>query len=322
MPMYLANNTAPIHFNYEPIIGRKVVLKGSTLLNAISDSYEFIIEEIKRELFIIRYSIFKFDNPTAVTSRSAIEGMHSRFMLKNAITHSIEKLGKLVIKEGQVAALWGEGSDCKVRYEASKEYITLDVFFSPGLTEQVAAFFPEVRKLVSNENLKLIGKQPCFITPSMKDVIRQIMECPFDEKTRDFYFDIKVRELLYVLLEQMYRDDKRSHRFTPYETSKLVEAREFLLKDFRKTPPTIRELSRIVALNEFKLKVGFKQLFGVGVFECFQEARMEKARELLLKTNKPIKDICSVTGYRSMTNFITAFRKKFGYTPGSLRRPH
>jgi AraC-like DNA-binding protein len=34
----------------------------------------------------------------------------------------------------------------------------------------------------------------------------------------------------------------------------------------------------------------------------------------------PIKQICVLTGYARMTNFITAFRKKFGYTPGSLRR--
>jgi AraC-like DNA-binding protein len=41
---------------------------------------------------------------------------------------------------------------------------------------------------------------------------------------------------------------------------------------------------------------------------------------LLLTTNKPIKDICSSVGYPRITNFITAFRRRFGVTPGSLRR--
>jgi AraC-like DNA-binding protein len=66
--------------------------------------------------------------------------------------------------------------------------------------------------------------------------------------------------------------------------------------------------------------VGFSQFFKTGVFECFQRARMYKAKQLLLQTNKPIKEICTMAGYPRMSNFITAFRKFFKYTPGSLRR--
>jgi len=41
---------------------------------------------------------------------------------------------------------------------------------------------------------------------------------------------------------------------------------------------------------------------------------------LLQTTNKPIKEICTLVGYPRTTNFITAFRKRFGVTPGSFRR--
>jgi AraC-like DNA-binding protein len=151
-------------------------------------------------------------------------------------------------------------------------------------------------------------------------VIRQIIECPYDASTSTFYFDIKIREIFLALLQQVYKKEKLNYAFSEYEVARLVEARNKLLEDLGRKPFTISELSRTVGLNVFKLKVGFRQLFGVGVFECLQDTRMEKAREMLLKTNKPIKEISALSGYPRMTNFITAFRKRFGYTPGSLRR--
>jgi AraC-like DNA-binding protein len=64
----------------------------------------------------------------------------------------------------------------------------------------------------------------------------------------------------------------------------------------------------------------FRQVFGSGVFETLLKARMQKARSLLLETDKPIKEVASLIGYERLTSFITAFRKHFGYTPASLRR--
>jgi AraC-like DNA-binding protein len=216
--------------------------------------------------------------------------------------------------------LWADSANCNCRFEKDIEYRTLDVFYSPELLQQLTFFFPELQDLMKDVKTKLLVSNPCFITPEMRDIIRQILECPFDETTRQFYFDLKVREYLYVMLEHAYKRSPSRYRFTPYETACIIKAHKLLLEDLSKKPLSLQMLSRSVAINEFKLKAGFRQLFGVSVFDCLHEARMGKARELLLSTNKPIKQICVLTGYPRMTNFITAFRKKFGYTPGSLRR--
>jgi AraC-like DNA-binding protein len=83
---------------------------------------------------------------------------------------------------------------------------------------------------------------------------------------------------------------------------------------------TIPDISQKTVLNEFKLKMVFKQVFGMGVFETLMQARMQKARAYILETDKPIKEIASLIGYERITSFITAFRIHFGYTPASLRR--
>jgi AraC-like DNA-binding protein len=216
--------------------------------------------------------------------------------------------------------LWADSANCNCRFEKDTEYRTLDIFYSPALFQQLIIYFPELKDLQNTGHVKQLIKNPCYITPAMQDIIREILECPFDETTRQFYFDLKVREYLYVMLEHTYNRTPARYHFTPYEIACIIKAHKLLLEDLSKKPLSLRLLSKAAAINEFKLKAGFRQLFGLSVFDCLQEARMQKARELLLSTNEPLKQICVATGYPRMTNFITAFRKRFGYTPGSLRR--
>ena len=85
-------------------------------------------------------------------------------------------------------------------------------------------------------------------------------------------------------------------------------------------PCTLVELSHKVGINDFKLKKGFKQLYGTTVYEFLVDARMEKAKLLLLETETSIHEIAFVTGYKNLSSFITAFKKKMGYSPGSYKR--
>jgi AraC-like DNA-binding protein len=299
MPIYLNNNSESIvEFQKGmPVSYSGPLLKGSNVLYFAKDTFQLIIQEIVTELYTLRLNVFRFFETLTLDSVSRKKGIHSRTLLKGNLRHKVKGTGRI-----------------------NTEYRTFDIFYSPQLLEQLIPFFPELRRLEREEHPKRLFKQPCFITPIMQDIIRQILECPFDETTRQFYFDLKVREYLYVMLEHIYNRAPSRYRFTPYETACIIKAHKLLLDDLSKKPLSLRMLSKTSAINEFKLKAGFRQLFGLSVFDCLQEARMQKARELLLSTNEPLKQICVLTGYPRMTNFITAFRKRFGYTPGSLRR--
>ena len=83
---------------------------------------------------------------------------------------------------------------------------------------------------------------------------------------------------------------------------------------------TIYSLSMETGINEFTLKRGFKAVYGMGLYECLIEARMEKGIPLLLETDKPFKEISYLCGYKHEKNFIAAFRKRFRLTPLSYRK--
>jgi len=75
------------------------------------------------------------------------------------------------------------------------------------------------------------------------------------------------------------------------------------------------ELARIVGLNEYKLKHGFKEIFQTTVFGYLAEKRLELARDYLIDPNKSITDIADLLGYSSIQHFSFAFKKKFGHSP-------
>lgn len=122
-----------------------------------------------------------------------------------------------------------------------------------------------------------------------------------------------------VLQAELY-EVKSSNRYINNSSDKerLFEAKR-ILSDRMDSPPTIKELSYLIGLNEYKLKKGFKELFGTTVFGFIHQSRMSLAKKLLLGTDKSAKEIAYETGYSSPQHFTKAFKREFSFTPNSIR---
>lgn len=66
----------------------------------------------------------------------------------------------------------------------------------------------------------------------------------------------------------------------------------------------------------------FKSITGFSPGQYVREIRLEKARQLLLSTNKPLKRIAFETGFVDANHLGKAFRVRFGFTPGQFRKQH
>lgn len=100
---------------------------------------------------------------------------------------------------------------------------------------------------------------------------------------------------------------------------KFTYVRELILRDVS-VHHTLEELSKRCELNIFKLKAGFKQLYGKSIYDFLQHQRMELGMRLLTSTDKPIKEIALQCGYTYSTNFIAVFRKHFKIKPTHYRK--
>ncbi|MBL4630913.1 MAG: helix-turn-helix transcriptional regulator [Paraglaciecola sp.] len=100
---------------------------------------------------------------------------------------------------------------------------------------------------------------------------------------------------------------------------KILLARDRLLADLSQAP-TINELARETGINSLKLKRGFKQLFGAGVYGVYQKERMHEANRRLTLENHSITFIAQELGYTNISHFAAAFKKQFGSNPSEIKK--
>ncbi|MEP6683744.1 MAG: AraC family transcriptional regulator [Parafilimonas sp.] len=125
-----------------------------------------------------------------------------------------------------------------------------------------------------------------------------------------------------LLLEKFLSDflvqDKHSGKWLQFkeeEIAQLVKAETTLLEDFSKTPPTINQLSRLCTMSPTKFKNDFKALYGLPVYEYYQQHRMAYARSLIQEGEYAIKEVGIMVGYSNLGHFAAAFKKEFAMLP-------
>jgi AraC-like DNA-binding protein len=162
------------------------------------------------------------------------------------------------------------------------------------------------------------------ITPAMKAALEQIFYCPFQGKTKQIYLEGKCLELIALKLEQLKEMDKRtglSCSLKPDDIDRIHLAKTILTTNLN-NPPSLMELARLVSLNDYKLKIGFRQIFGTTVFGYLHQYRMDKARRLLIEQRMSVKEVAQAIGYANQSRFAAAFRKQFGVNPKAFSASH
>lgn len=149
-----------------------------------------------------------------------------------------------------------------------------------------------------------------------------ILNCNLEGVLRKAYCYAKSIELLVLSLQLIIETEANignpEKGLTQRDIDGMHKARERLEADYIK-PPTISELAREIGINEAKLMHAFKQLFGQTIFDYTQNLRMDKAKELLEKTELSITEIAFDVGYEYSSNFTTAFKRRFNITPSAAR---
>jgi AraC-like DNA-binding protein len=105
----------------------------------------------------------------------------------------------------------------------------------------------------------------------------------------------------------------------PADQERLLRARDILMSQFDR-PLTIAYLCAAVGTNEFKLKQGFRALFGTSPHRMLTDIRMQKAWELL-ETGLHVATVAYRVGYQHPSSFSAAFERHHGRTPRSVAGP-
>lgn len=122
------------------------------------------------------------------------------------------------------------------------------------------------------------------------------------------------------LLIKLYQPEETTSYpiFSDADKTRLQEARNIVEQNL-KYPCSLTELSRKTGLNDFKLKKGFKALFGHTVFGYLAELRMNLAHKLL-KDGRSVSEVAETVGYKNAHHFTAAFKKHFDMLPSKVSK--
>ncbi len=182
----------------------------------------------------------------------------------------------------------------------------------------------ELKALISNNSQQIFYRKVGAITPTMQQALMQILSCPYQGIARQIYLESKVLELISLQLIQLIQSQSEiissssSGYLQPDDIERIHQAKSILEANLE-NPPSLMELAREVQLNDYKLKRGFKEVFGTTTFGYLQKIRMERGKNLLAERMLTVGGVAQTVGYKSPSRFCDAFKKHFGITPISYR---
>ncbi|RRJ90763.1 helix-turn-helix transcriptional regulator [Flavobacterium macacae] len=106
-----------------------------------------------------------------------------------------------------------------------------------------------------------------------------------------------------------------------YDPRLMQKVHDHILANMDSKLPTLRGMARLFGTNEFKLKNGFKQLYGCTIQQFYNGERLNRAQLLIAHTIVPLKNIAHMGGFSTYPNFSRAFKIRFGYSPSDVKRP-
>jgi len=106
-------------------------------------------------------------------------------------------------------------------------------------------------------------------------------------------------------------------------TSRLAKAVVGLRKELEGHEgkvPSLSELAKRYGASAKALNDEFRNQNGKSIYAFIADYRLTESHGVLERTDIPMKLLAANLGYSHVNHFISAFRKRFGYPPGSLRR--
>ncbi|WP_412469139.1 helix-turn-helix transcriptional regulator [Pedobacter sp. KLB.chiD] len=272
-------------------------------------------------LFLV-HAEMKFDGPARILTEVEGEAITCQFIFshKNAATIG-NPSAKYGLSRHNIRYIPSAKEAYDVKPDAefvyflivlSKDYyLRLVDLYSP-LHEQ---FVQEMEKGVSTS----FAAQDLFMTPEMHRAINAIITCRQDGELKRLFTDARITELIMYQLEQFSQHLQGGREpLLDRDIPKLEEAREILERGYI-DPPTHKQLSKMILLNEFKLRTGFKKYFGSTIYDFVTRLRMEEAKRLILEEGKNMYEVGVNIGFKHQASFTNAFKKYYGILPSDLR---
>lgn len=240
------------------------------------------------------------------------------FLIEGEQIINVEGIPKDIIYESQESYLVNvsELQTC-ITYHKNKRLKEVRIRISPDFIKR-HHIDDSYNILESYSISKIQGHYLKPLCVKTQEILSEILGDTRTGLLKRLFLESKTLELIALQLDSKSSTKSTNLTQTDNLVKKIYKVQHIIASDLS-VQYSIQELAREVGLNDFMLKKEYKRVFNQTVFEYASSKRMEKAKQLLQHTTKPIYEISELVGYKNATHFSAAFKKLEKMTPKKYR---
>ena len=165
-------------------------------------------------------------------------------------------------------------------------------------------------RMINGDTLRAADWEPSR-TAELFDQLDDMARTP--GRQTDLLLSLWIHQLLCELAQSVACGMVQQHQ------EAMEEAAAFL-REHLGEPVHIAELARRAGMSEFHFQRVFRHILGQSPYEYLTRLRVDRARLLLLTSEKSVAEIASLVGYADVRSLIRHFKSREGCTPSALRK--
>lgn len=280
-----------------------------------------LFQELVTPDFAAWHSVYMIREISHFHVRSDAESIQLHLTLKNTLHFNTVGLGNLKVKPHYFNLTYIPFVNT-IGYFLPGTYESFNISYRKDYLNRFIPYLKSMEAFIEDIDHQIAGRlHPTHLmaTHEMMQVVNKMLHYDYTEGLNNLILDSKAQELLTLALQRISRAAASAMSLSRDDATLIESVHDWLLlnMDFN---GSLYELAQQFQTNDFKLKRGFKELYGQTVHELLVTLRMERAKQMLLETNISIVEIGYRAGYNSGSNFTDAFKKHFGVPPKFVRK--
>lgn len=230
-----------------------------------------------------------------------------------------EEIKDYEIKDRNNIFISSSNTELELLYTAGTNIKRLGIYLTPQwIAEHFDANTKLQLELLIGKALKQVNK--IQINKEVKEKLNLIFETNLMNDAEKLILKSRVILLIEYFFSTFLNDslEIRNKKLIPDEDiNRLKNIEKILTAGDTDKFPSITMLARLAHMSGTKLKQRFKQVYGYRLYEYYNKQRLHKAKEMMEEGMSP-KEAGYAIGFNDVSNFTKAFKKEYGYTPGTL----
>ena len=193
-------------------------------------------------------------------------------------------------------------------YTLKMQVSTLHKMIQPDFDQQQ---IDTARQIHMRDLMKLIP-----VNPSLLHCFHQLVHHKLQPPFHAIFEQAKFLEIFSLLMESAFgqRPDACPVMLSPAIENKIHQVRRHIMDNINEVPDP-DHLAVIYELPRNTLREGYRYMYGQTIHQYHSDQKLESAMQMLESGELLVKEIAFKIGYQNPSHFISAFKKKFGFTP-------